>query len=52
MDADHMHCFPAHNEFMPSYAGQETSYYYTDHTHKSYLVGLLCDTGYMYIQTS
>ena len=44
LDADHVHCFSAYNYFMPNYAGQQISHYHTDHTHKSHLVGLFCDT--------
>ena len=48
MDADNVHCFSPHNEFMHNYAGQQTSRYHTDHTHESHFVGLFCDAGYFY----
>ena len=35
MDADHVHCFSVHYQFMQNYAGQQTLRYHIDHTYTS-----------------
>ena len=38
MDANHEHCFSAHNSFVHNYAGQQMSGCHTGHIYENYLV--------------